>query len=481
MAALSVIQDQPERLELGRGGNLRGRAIGIVVFGVVACAGLLALFDEGMNLNPVVVVVLLFVGLAFLNVLVGMLRQTRVVIDQSTRTVSRTDRLALLPPTGRQLGFNEIRNVEVTRGGSGRRRRGQQQWQAQLAATNGVPLIVNSEGSEAEMRQLAERVSTMLGIPLRESQAAAMRAQTAAATVTTAGVMPSFLDNLGAMAQSVGESSLGLPPMLTAPTYDDTSPRMRQDAAERKSARKQRRQASAAQPPPNSFSTVTPPTNADAPFVAASAQLAAEQLAFARYNAANAPSGFGGPVLAMPAMPPIFAFAPALDMPSFPPLALGFSPAAATPMMSQEVKEVSATITDSEGGDIRSDADGLTQYRNGRRLHAAHNYQEARQAYARALAVHPADAAVQNDLGVSYYQENKLHDAEAAFRRAVALDPFAAPSRYNLGLTLTRLNSKNEAHEQFKLGAINASASEVENFQSALHGSLHGPILSPQP
>ncbi len=97
----------------------------------------------------------------------------------------------------------------------------------------------------------------------------------------------------------------------------------------------------------------------------------------------------------------------------------------------------------------------------------------------RSIGLNPAEAAVQNDLGVVYLEQNNLPAAERAFRRALALEPSGNTSRYNLGVALYRMNRGQEASEQFRLGSLNAGQRDAVRFQNAMKGVLQAPLPSP--
>ena len=210
------------------------------------------------------------------------------------------------------------------------------------------------------------------------------------------------------------------------------------------------------------------------PFDEASARLAMQQ--------AQAQSAMGfsmPPVLTMPTMPPMSSFGPAVDLPSLPPLGsmMGFMELL-TPALVAGASATAATVLMSDTLENETPDNAAAEFRAARQLHAARKFQEARDAYERALDYDPGNTKIHNDLGVLFFDQNKLPDAERAFRQAVALEAFYGPARYNLGLTLRRRGNQNQALEQFRLGVQQASRDWQGEFQEALQGNLHAPILS---
>lgn len=460
MAALKVLKEQPERIELGKGGGNGGTLIGLVTFGGITCVALNAILNDSGGLDPVMFVIFLIIGLVVLSSLFNAISSTRVVLDANQRAATRAQTFFFIPTRRQEMAFNLIRDVSVTqpRGNAALALDSFPIWQVQLHATDGSTLVVNERGTRAEMDALAEKVGALLNRPVR-AQDETKTQTTATTNYTPASVMTSLVENLAAFAQSAAPSTLA--PTISA--FPDSSPRLQQDEMERAPTRPA---------PPNTFSTTTAPVNPDAPFLEASADLAAHQTVFETYNAFNvSPVAYSAPpVLVMPQLPGMMSFGPAMELPSFPALGSGMEmPATAMPTV-QEFKNVQVEVS----------APPITprDMNDARQMFANRNFRAAQESYLRAVNANPADAALHNDLGVVYFEQNKLSDAERAFRRAVALDPFSNASRYNLGLVLHRLGRRNEANEQFKTGAQNSNREDAAYFQDALRGVLRAPLLS---
>ena len=492
MAQLKVLTEQPERIVLGKGGaNVIGALIGIGTFGIITCAALGSIFDESGELNPVMILLFLVIGLAILASVLNALSSTRVVLDANQRVATRTRTILLIPAQRQEMAFNLIRDVQVTRppGAGAFAMDTFPIWQVQLDGTDGTALIVNERGTRAEMDALAQKVGALLNRPVRAEN---QTNPAPAGTFTATAVVGSLLENLAAFAQSATE-----PGAPARSFFPDDSPRMKQERLERErastpftrasdhlAAEQDAASASAArvnsqmeQERASAFASDVAVQNelgaeqraADAPFVAASARLTQAQ--------ADAETAMGytmPPMLTMPQMPSLLSFAPAMNLPSFPPLGSALESPATSLTESSEVKQVEAQVA-SPRAESREARDLFQQ---ARRLYAARNFRDAEATFLRVLSTNPADALAQNDLGVVYFSQNKMQDAERAFRRAVALDPFTIEGRYNLGLVLNRLGRRADAQEQFRVGVQNVGREGSKHFQEALRGVLHEPLLS---
>lgn len=494
MASFKILSETPERMVLGKGGgNVVGTLIGVAVFGVVACVGLVSILDQGGELDPVMIVIFIVIGLVVLSSFANVLSSTRVVLDSNQRTATRTSTLGFIPMRRQEMAFNLIRDVRVARGGHSPLAQSSLDafpvWQVELRATDGSTLGVNERGTRGEMDALAQKVATLLGRPVRADTTVA---QTAAEAPTPtiyapAGMMGSLYENLISFAQSAAES--GNQPSL-APTisaYPSSGTRPPQDAMEPTARGRRKRRAASLTPAPNTFSATTEAMNPETPYMDASASLAAQQASGEPYNALSLPSvAFSAPpVLAMPEMPALFSFASALDMPTFPPLGGATIEPTVSPT-STEFKQVEIEVSPSKpsygmgtGAPPASPPDAIiAQLNTARQMLAAHKFRDAEGAFLRVLNMNPADASVQHDLGVVFLEENKLQDAERAFRRAIALEPGSNASRYNLGVALSRMGRQSEANEQFKTGAQHATRNDESYFRDALRGVLRAPLLS---
>jgi hypothetical protein len=87
-------------------------------------------------------------------------------------------------------------------------------------------------------------------------------------------------------------------------------------------------------------------------------------------------------------------------------------------------------------------ADALAQYYDDLGLGA-----QAQQIYREALARAPDSAALQNNLGFSYYQAGKWSEAETCYRQTLSRQPNNPFARNNLGLVLCRQGRQDEARQ----------------------------------
>jgi cytochrome c-type biogenesis protein CcmH len=118
-------------------------------------------------------------------------------------------------------------------------------------------------------------------------------------------------------------------------------------------------------------------------------------------------------------------------------------------------------------------------------LHTEH-YNEAVKAYAKAVALRPADAGFQAAYGeaiVRAANETVLPEAKAAFEQALKLDPKEPRARYFLGLALQQQGDKGAALEAWKAllreaGPSDDWAQELRQRIASLSGELG---MSPDP
>ncbi len=97
---------------------------------------------------------------------------------------------------------------------------------------------------------------------------------------------------------------------------------------------------------------------------------------------------------------------------------------------------------------------GDTEYNWARKQPATQNkatYDKAADAYKKALAIKPDDAAMYNQLGNVYGAEGKVPEATEALTKSAQLDPqMAAKAYYNLGANLVNTGKSDEAADFFK-------------------------------
>lgn len=485
MASLRVLNEQPDSITLGKGGARgAGNFIGLIIFAVIACVGLSAIFGEGGQIDPVMIVIGLIVGFVLVVSLFGALRSTRVVVDRNQNIASRTNTFLGVPINRQELAFNLIRDVQVTTPtGNSPAQTKASIWQLQLRGTDGSKLVVNDRGARGEMTALAQRVGAIVNRPVRTgNEPSVAPASPYAPTV----VLGSLVQNLGAFAQSVSdEAKMSVEARMAGAPFARTSAQqtMEQTAADATilaaSARIAEEQADVFESDARVQAQMQEEQRAaGTPFMQSSAHLAVQQ-AEGEYATPYAVPD----TLTMPVMPGLMSFAPAMDLPAMPPLGTAMAALGVSTVTPPEIKYVSSEIetVDTTGETGRgSSAENLNaQYRAARQQHAARNFKSAGEAYKRALDFDPSNTAVLNDLGVLYFHQNKIPDAERAFRQTLALDPFFMSARYNLGLTLQRQGKRKQAQEAFRLGARDALPGEQSDFQNALQGNMHAPIFSP--
>lgn len=495
MAALKELESKPERLVLGRGGQQAlGTLVSLIIFGALVVVGLSSMFEGEGPGDLVGLITSVIFGLIILGSVVSAARSTRVIVDAAQRIITRNDLLLVLPLNRQELHFNGIRNVRV--GWTGLptlREEGLPFWQVTVEPSSGAPLVLNQQGTHAEMASLADKVGQFVNRPvtddLTESSPRPQAQTDDQSLFTPSGAMASLVGNLIDFAQS---TQTGYSPPIVAPSRGLPSFTNARETRERGTGARRRMPPRAANPPPTLPGTQTraPSSEPDlsAPVFMPTVQSFTEPETQAYASGAlmySAP-----PLMVMPELPLLFTFPAALEVPSLPPILSDTLQAQVSeiPEM-EEFKQVDAiasgglvpTSTELQRIADAEPTNARAQYQLARSQHAMRSLNIARMAYERALRVDPVNGAVHNDLGVLYYQQGNLTASEQSFRRAVALDPFSAASRYNLGLVLARTRRARDAHEQFVIGQQNASRADASSFEEALRGSLNDPILSPQP
>jgi len=88
-------------------------------------------------------------------------------------------------------------------------------------------------------------------------------------------------------------------------------------------------------------------------------------------------------------------------------------------------------------------------YMIGRAYMAAGRYDDALEAYHRALSIEPNVAETWCSLGILYFSQAQRVEAQGAFRRALRLDPRLAEGWYNLGVLCETQGQAREAHQCF--------------------------------
>lgn len=132
-------------------------------------------------------------------------------------------------------------------------------------------------------------------------------------------------------------------------------------------------------------------------------------------------------------VPPPAALAadPHAGVPGAPPLgpaaaspATGSAPASIDPAAWRRLEEAQKVVATKP-----EDYDALVGLGNA--AYDAHEYEQAIEAYGRALKLRPGDPNVMTDLGTAYRNEGRLDEAIDLFRKARALDPTHWQSLYN--------------------------------------------------
>jgi tetratricopeptide (TPR) repeat protein len=88
---------------------------------------------------------------------------------------------------------------------------------------------------------------------------------------------------------------------------------------------------------------------------------------------------------------------------------------------------------------------GDDYFRQGNELSSAGRYAEAESAYRQAIAIDPNKAAYWHNLGVTYYQMQRLQDAEQSLKAGLELAPDDAQLNYLVGIVYLQLMRYDES------------------------------------
>jgi len=101
---------------------------------------------------------------------------------------------------------------------------------------------------------------------------------------------------------------------------------------------------------------------------------------------------------------------------------------------------------------------------------------QAQRLWARALEHRPTDAALLNNLGLSYLADGDFPAAAGAFQRALSVDPKSAVSHNNLGLALGRQGDYDDAFTSFRKAGSEGAALTNLGYVYHLNGDHEGAI-----
>ena len=104
------------------------------------------------------------------------------------------------------------------------------------------------------------------------------------------------------------------------------------------------------------------------------------------------------------------------------------------------------------------------------------DHAEAQRLWARALEHRPTDAALLNNLGLSYLADGDFPAAAGAFQRALSVDPKSAVSHNNLGLALGRQGDYDDAFTSFRKAGSEGAALTNLGYVYHLNGDHEGAI-----
>jgi hypothetical protein len=460
MAALRVEQESSNQLVLGTGLAHRfPNLVSLAVFLLVALSVLSSLAGGNLAEDPVSILVLLFFGFFGLRSVYSAVVTTRIRIDGTARSATRTTSLLGVPIGRNELPFERVRRIIVgsrlpvmtNRGGA----RGT--WQVTLEASNAPSIVVNSSGTHDEMLTLGNKVAALVNKPLTDELEEARSQMQAPPEFRPiegfgGGGGTTFAPPVAAPFPFGGSGTASQLPEKTPPpntlATDSESPehaRFEQEAAETT--------------PPESTTPVAPTPSAMPPG--------------GQSGAGTAPISSAPPALELPDQPPLGSIAPAsTPIPSLPGAVQEST--TASPPRRRSFEELQKAIADDP-------TDSVAYFQLARLLQSRGAYDQSLDMFQNAVRLDPMNGSIQNDLGVAYFQRGNLKDAETAFRRAVGLDPFSVPNHYNLGVLMARTGRRKDAEQEFNRAQQNArNDQEAQLVADALRGRMNPPMLSPQ-
>jgi Flp pilus assembly protein TadD len=113
----------------------------------------------------------------------------------------------------------------------------------------------------------------------------------------------------------------------------------------------------------------------------------------------------------------------------------------------------------------------LDATRSGVAAYRAGNYDSARAAFERSVALSPDDAEALNNLGQTLVRLNRVSEAVSRFERAVVLAPNKAPFHFNLAHAMGLLGKWDRAVAEYRASVrlVPDDSAAQYNFASALH------------
>lgn len=447
MAELRVVEDSPSRLVLGT--PLAQRLPNLVTFLVLILVGfsvLSPLFEGGLAEDPTLLLVLLFFGFFGLRSLYALVVTTTVSIDATARQATRSRSVLGAPIARTSLAFERIKQVLV---GSRapvifNQTRSRPGWLVALESTDAPAFLVNSNGTHDEMLAVGNKISALSNKPLTDELEVARN------LTEKAPDLPPIQDFGG------GASTTIAPPIALPSPMGGLRPGLpRLDTL----------------PPPNTLAA-----DSESPEHARFEQQASQL--------DKSPSQSGETGSGMPAT--IYSAPPALELPYQPPLGSAPPVETAVPEMPSALEEpprraptVRRNLQQLQQAVADDPTDSVASFQLARMLQTRGSLNQSMEMYQLSARLDPMNGAIQNDMGVLFFQQRKLKDAELAFRRAVGLDPFSVYGHYNLGLVFARTGRGKEADQEFNRVEQNAESDDDRRLAGEARNGRYGPpILS---
>lgn len=166
MAALQAREDSTTgrlTLFMPMASRLGRIVFGLIVFGLVGLF-LLPFTSSDSGDWMMVLFFFAFVLLPLLSSFLGALASTTIVIDRGTRTISMDKRFLSLPTSSKSVSFSDVTGIELQHARTNR----QYYWLINAVTRDDKRVLLNWNGTQNEMTDLAQKISTLVGAPVTQ-------------------------------------------------------------------------------------------------------------------------------------------------------------------------------------------------------------------------------------------------------------------------------------------------------------------------
>ncbi len=170
MAALRIQEDATNgRLTLSASvvSRLVGAAGGVIWLVVVL--GFILISNGGEVDWLTLIVVGVFVLLPIVSALLNALMTTTITLDRGTRTLTQTKQWIGIPTGTITVAFSELTAIQLQSARAGTKSREMNVWSVSAVTRADQRIPLNWQGTQSEMTDLAQKISTFTGVPWAES------------------------------------------------------------------------------------------------------------------------------------------------------------------------------------------------------------------------------------------------------------------------------------------------------------------------